>query len=119
MLDFHDKDEKQIRTYAQGTIPQEKYRKFSYKNDILLEIVEDFLGYTLEQELFVKETNKIFDQKSEKTLFKSFYDDVIYDLLPKKYFLSQDQEQRLSRWSRFVRLFCVEYDLSKQHIVFN
>lgn len=71
------------------------------------DIVKDFDNHMAKQEEFVRETNQLFDRVEERTIASAFYNDIIYPLIPKKAFLSEEMEKLLSWDQRLLRRFAV------------
>lgn len=77
------------------------------RHDLVDVIVREFHQHMEEQEEFVIQTNENFDKVEVKSLWTSFYDDMIFPLLPKKVPLPAYREEQLTYIERFLRLFCV------------
>lgn len=78
------------------------------RKDLLKEIAADFQRHLDQQSDFVKETNGLLDIVESKTLFQSFYSDVISPMLFTKIPLDAYMEAQLPWYHRLGRKFCVE-----------
>lgn len=107
---FHKAEKSDVRVYdnigvniAASELSPEISRK-----DLLKEITTDFQRHLEKQSDFVAETNGLLDIVESKTLFQSFYSDIILPMLFTKIPLDAYMEAQLPWYHRLGRKFCVE-----------
>lgn len=77
------------------------------RQNLIFDIRSQFVEHMIQQERFVLETNSLFDEIESNSIFKAFYNDILYPILPKKTFLPKDMEKLLSWDQKFWRCFAV------------
>lgn len=78
------------------------------RSDLENDIVEEFLQFDRDQKDFVNETNSILDKVDNKSVFRSFYDDLIS---PFTVNLPNYLETKLPFCTRFIRKFFHKEDI--------